>query len=150
MRGTIHRDAELLRLLCGELGEEEAERLRAELGRDCELAKRLAAFEAVWSNLRQPAAAPLTASLDSRLEECLSSERRSELRLASAPRLLQAVSPALLVAGVLLGFLLPLSFEGEEELDPLLVMTQPTLAELYTVELEMADWDVVAEPESAQ
>jgi anti-sigma factor RsiW len=98
-------DIELMRLLHGELPDEQARALRARLEREPELAAAWARLERTWSGLELPPAAPAPPGYGQRV---LAQARRqsrpgNSLSWGMAPAWVRASAAAALAAGLALG-----------------------------------------------
>lgn len=100
-------DAELIRLLAGELAAGEQAALAAALAADPALAARLAELRVTWDGLALPVSSAPPADLRVRAMERVRAETEAPLSLASllATRALRLAAVAALVAGVGIGAL---------------------------------------------
>jgi anti-sigma factor RsiW len=106
-------EADLLRLLHGELRPDEARALRERLAREPELAAAWRRLERAWEGLALPPPAPVPLGFSGRVmarvrelrqaETPKTSEASGAISWAAAPRWVRASCAAALLAGVLLG-----------------------------------------------
>ncbi len=107
---TSRTDQELIRLLHGELGAEEARELRERIGSDPELALAWQRLERTWSALEPPPAAPPPIGFSGRIMANVRAHARSQgiaggagLSWRSAPRWVRTAAAAALLAGAAAG-----------------------------------------------
>jgi anti-sigma factor RsiW len=103
---TSRIDQELIRLLHGELGPEEARELRERIGRDSELAVAWQRLERTWSALEPPPAAAPPPGFSGRVMAHVRSQGiagAAGLSWRSAPRWVRTAAAAALLAGAAAG-----------------------------------------------
>lgn len=131
MKKRMERD--LLRLLTGELAEEEARTVEERLAEDPELQETYKGLKRTWEGLVLPPPSPspgFTAAVMAKIRE----EAGSDLTWSLAPAWARAVAGLALAAGVALGIALGIrdgALPGEA-----FVASEPSLAESYWLELE--------------
>jgi anti-sigma factor RsiW len=99
-------ELDLMRLLHGELPEDQARALRSRLEREPELAAAWARLERTWNGLELPPAAPAPAGFAQRTLSRARREAGAEgggLSWSAAPRWVRATAAAALAAGLALG-----------------------------------------------
>jgi anti-sigma factor RsiW len=96
-------ELDLMRLLHGELPEDQARALRSRLEREPELAAAWARLERTWNGLELPPAAPAPAGFAQRTLARARREAGNGLSWSAAPRWVRATAAAALAAGLALG-----------------------------------------------
>jgi anti-sigma factor RsiW len=96
-------ELELMRLLHGELPEDQARVLRSRLEREPELAAAWARLERTWNGLELPPVGPAPAGFAQRTLARARREAGNGLSWSTAPRWVRATAAAALAAGLALG-----------------------------------------------
>lgn len=96
-------DVRLMRMLTGELPEEERRALAAELLRDPALARRHDALRRVWEGLEVPPPPAVPPGFATRVTARATAEAANPFALAPAPTWVRGAAVAALLAGVALG-----------------------------------------------
>lgn len=126
-RGTEH---DLMRLLAGDLPEDEARQLRARLWREPELAAAYERLERAWNSLSLPEPALAPPGFSGRVMARVKGEAPG-LSWAAAPAWVRAAAAAALLAGGALGLGLGRSLPPAED-----TAAEETAAEVVTLEEE--------------
>lgn len=101
---TRGMDNDLMRLLHGELGPDEARELRGRIRREPELAEAWRQLERTWRDLEPPPASPVPPGFTGRvMAHVRSQEKPGSLSWSAAPGWVRAAATAALVAGAALG-----------------------------------------------
>jgi anti-sigma factor RsiW len=137
-RGTEH---DLMRLLSGELPEDEARQLRTRIRREPELAADFERLEQTWTGLALPEPAPVPPGFSSRVMARVRSEP-SGLSWTAAPAWVRAAAAAALLAGAALGLGLGRSLPASET-----VLQSPAVSAADEDGLSLAEsyWTVIDE-----
>ena len=126
----MNRELDLMRLLHGELPEEQARELRARIERDPALAEEYRRLQRSWEDLSLPPAAPVPPGFAQRV----AARARSE-QSVPVPRWVRAAAALALVLGTALGAGVGRSWEPAPEQEELSEV-DGSLAESYLTALE--------------
>jgi anti-sigma factor RsiW len=142
-RGMEH---DLIRLLHGELAEDEARELRARMLREPGLAEAFRRLERTWNGLEQPPASPVPPGFAGRvMARARAQAATGSLSWSGAPGWVRATAAAALIAGAALGAGVGRSWPSAEPDEAGLQEESVSIAEENEYSLTGSYWELVDE-----